>query len=337
VLGGFRMDNRWSFGGYGTRYALVPWLCASADEQASAMARMGAAHLFEHGWESNPEGVDRYQLVAIAEELGLPAIGRPMFLVASAELRQQVSQQISDGRLLVIPEHRLRPADETAFENAIHALESEIANAGTHLIIDSSARQQYARSIKALADEIRAEALSGKITWSQGAERAHECRNIVMELVRGQSSPVGRAIAQDMKRKGRTLNELIARKTMEVFGSAADFNRLTPAQKNTVYAAIVDSAGTSRAKVTSVARALSPAGKGLLVLSLALSVYAIATADDKLRAAGHEVVVTGASIGGGLAGGALAGLACGPGAPVCVTLGAFVGGAMAAFGVDLLW
>jgi hypothetical protein len=33
----------------------------------------------------------------------------------------------------------------------------------------------------------------------------------------------------------------------------------------------------------------------------------------------------------------LAGLACGPGAPVCVTIGAFVGGAAAAFGVDLFW
>jgi hypothetical protein len=30
-------------------------------------------------------------------------------------------------------------------------------------------------------------------------------------------------------------------------------------------------------------------------------------------------------------------LACGPGAPVCVTVGAFVGGALAAFGVSLLW
>ncbi|WP_323002029.1 hypothetical protein [Denitromonas sp.] len=28
---------------------------------------------------------------------------------------------------------------------------------------------------------------------------------------------------------------------------------------------------------------------------------------------------------------------CGPGAPVCVTVGAFVGGALAAFGVSFVW
>jgi len=51
----------------------------------------------------------------------------------------------------------------------------------------------------------------------------------------------------------------------------------------------------------------------------------------------NHLAVTGAGIAGGIAGGALAGLACGPGAPVCVTVGVFVGGALAAFGVDFFW
>ena len=63
----------------------------------------------------------------------------------------------------------------------------------------------------------------------------------------------------------------------------------------------------------------------------------MATADDKVDATKRELTVTGAGIGGGIAGGALAGLACGPGAPVCVVVGAFVGGALAAFGVDYFW
>lgn len=54
------------------------------------------------------------------------------------------------------------------------------------------------------------------------------------------------------------------------------------------------------------------------------------------QAYSKEIVITGAGIGG-IAGGALAGLACGPGAPVCVTVGAFVGGALAAFGVSITW
>ena len=84
-------------------------------------------------------------------------------------------------------------------------------------------------------------------------------------------------------------------------------------------------------------RNLSRAGRGLLVVSIALSVYSVASAEDKAGAARRELAATGAGIGGGIAGGALAGLACGPGAPVCVTVGAFVGGALAAFGVDFFW
>jgi len=37
----------------------------------------------------------------------------------------------------------------------------------------------------------------------------------------------------------------------------------------------------------------------------------------------------------GAAGGAAAGLICGPGAPACVTVGAFVGGTLGALGMDL--
>lgn len=82
---------------------------------------------------------------------------------------------------------------------------------------------------------------------------------------------------------------------------------------------------------------LSYAGRGLIVISLAISAYNIATSTDKVSAAGKELLSISASIGGGIAGGAIAGLACGPGAPVCVTIGAFVGGALAAFGVHSLW
>ena len=63
----------------------------------------------------------------------------------------------------------------------------------------------------------------------------------------------------------------------------------------------------------------------------------IATAEDEVAAAEEEAAVTGAGIAGGIAGGALAGLSCGPGAPVCVGIGAFVGAALAASGVSLMF
>jgi len=50
----------------------------------------------------------------------------------------------------------------------------------------------------------------------------------------------------------------------------------------------------------------------LLVVSIALSVYTVATAEDKVDAAGREVAVTSAGIAGGIAGGASLALPVGP-------------------------
>jgi hypothetical protein len=225
-------------------------------------------------------------------------------------------------------------SDRAAFDSAVRAMEADVANIAVHLSIDGEARLAYSMQIRAMADEIRARASSGKITWAQAAEEANGVRNSVMEIVRARSTPVGRAMAEALKREGRTLNELIARKTLQLHGPNAVFERLTVAQQNAVYAEIVKAAGKSNPQVTSSMRMASRAGRTLIVISIAVSVYNVAQADDKVAAAGREVAVTGAGIAGGMAGGALAGLACGPGAPVCVTIGAFVGGALAAFGVD---
>lgn len=226
-------------------------------------------------------------------------------------------------------------SDRHYFESTIKAMESELANAGAHLSIDATARLHYSQQIKAMADELRNQVINGRLTWRQAAEEAQQTRNVIMELLRGRSTPVGRAFAERLKPEGRTLNQLVAKKAVQLFGDGADFAKLLPAQQDAVYAAIVKSAGKSDPAVNALMRRASRAGRGLLILSLGVSVYNVATAEDKLAAAGHEALVTGAGFAGGVAGGALAGLACGPGAPVCVTVGAFIGGALAAFGVDL--
>jgi hypothetical protein len=230
-----------------------------------------------------------------------------------------------------------RGNDRTIFESTIQGLETEIANVGVHMTIDASARQAYTRQIRQMANELRVHASSGNITWKKAATQAQEMRNNVMEIIRGRSTPVGRAIAESLKREGKNLNQLIARKTQQLFGINTDFNRLSPSKQNQVYAEIVKSAGRSNPKVTLMMRRASRAGRGLIVLSIALSVYTVATAEDKLGATQRELAVTGSGIAGGIAGGAAAGLVCGPGAPVCVTVGAFIGGALAAFGVDYFW
>ena len=230
-----------------------------------------------------------------------------------------------------------RTDDRDLFEATIRALQGDVTNAGAHLIIDAQVRRLYAEQIRAMAEAMRAEVERGRLTWYQAATQAQETRNVIMELMRRRSTPVGRAEAERLKKTGKTLNELIAGKTYELHGSGATFEKLTAYQKDQVYAEIVKSSGHSRPNLTARMSKLAVAGRGLIVLSLAVSVYNVANADDKVGVVKKEAAVNGAGIAGGIAGGALAGLACGPGAPACVVIGAFAGGALAAFGVDWFW
>jgi hypothetical protein len=225
--------------------------------------------------------------------------------------------------------------DKKLFEHSIKALESQIANAGAHITIDSSTRLAYAREIRLMAKQLEAQALAGKITWGDAAKQAQETRNVIMEIFRRQSTPVGRAMAQKFKVTGYSLNELVARHASLNYGNNVVFNNLSSIKKDRVYASIVKSAGKSNPKISAALARFSHVGRALIVISLGISAYNIATSTDKLLTTKKEVLFTGAGIGGGIAGGALAGLACGPAAPVCVTMGAFVGGALAAFGVGI--
>lgn len=225
----------------------------------------------------------------------------------------------------------------SSFDSALRSLEAEIANAGTHLVVDGEVRSTYAKLVRGMADDLTAQVKAGRLTWAQAAEQANASRNAIMDVIRGRSTPIGRAMAERIKAQGLTLNDLIARKTIQLFGNDANFPLLSAAQQNRVFAEIVDSAGKSNPRVTANLAKLNRFGRGLLIVSIGLSAYTVAVSDDKLVTARREVAVTGGGIAGGIAGGAFAGLVCGPGAPVCVTVGAFVGGALVAFGVDWLW
>ena len=228
-------------------------------------------------------------------------------------------------------------SDEETFENAIKSLEATTSSIGMHLEIDSTSRRMYAREIKAMSDNLRRDVARGKLTWAQAAEQAQVTRNVVMQLTRSKTKPVAREFAQSKKAEGYNLNAIKKKKTSKLFGKNAVFAKLTPSKQNRVFAEVVASAGRSQPGITRDMLRLSYLGRGLILLSLALSTYNVLTARDKSTAIKRELITTGAGIGGGIAAGALAGLACGPGAPVCVTIGAFVGGALAAFGAGFIW
>jgi hypothetical protein len=227
--------------------------------------------------------------------------------------------------------------EEEFFEHTIKSLESQITNVGAHLTIDTQARLLYIQEIKRMSDRLRASAAAGRITWAAAAREAQQTRNLIMGVIRARGTPVGRAFAETLKLKGYSLNQLIAAKTIELHGENAVFSRLSNTKQNGIYASIVTSAGRSNRHVTRAMAGLAYAGRGALFVSVALSVYHVASSTNRVAAFQKELAVNGASVAGGIVGGAVAGLACGPGAPICVTVGAFVGGALAAFGASYSW
>lgn len=227
--------------------------------------------------------------------------------------------------------------DEALFESTMKSLQAQISNVAAHITIDTRARRLYNQEIKRMADRLRADAIASRLTWASAARQAQETRNLIMGVIRARSTPVGRAFAESLKLKGYSLNQLIALKTIALHGEQTIFSRLSNTKQNAIYASIVSSAGKSNIHVTRAMTSLTYAGRGVLFLAIALSTYEIATSSNKVAVLQKELAINGASIAGGIAGGALAGLACGPAAPVCVTVGAFVGGALAAFGTAYVW
>lgn len=136
-----------------------------------------------------------------------------------------------------------------------------------------------------------------------------------------------------MKKTGFTFDKLTTKYASKIFGT--NFSNLSPSQKNLVYLEIIDSSGRPSPPVTLAAKRYTTLGRGLIIVTIGFAVYNIASAEDKITATAREGLVIGGGFSGGAGGGALAGLACGPGSPVCVTVGVFIGGALGALGVEI--
>jgi hypothetical protein len=220
-------------------------------------------------------------------------------------------------------------------ESALALLKSEAINFGYRFIHDGAVRRDYIAKTEALAQTIRREVGAGRLTFGEAAQEANKLRNALLEASRLNSSDLGRAIAQAAKGTGLTLPDLEKYYAQKLLKKS--FDTLSQAEKNRVWLEIVEASGRQRPSFNVKAVRLARVGRGFIVFSTALAVYNVATADDK----GLQVVKEGATAGvgvlGAMGGGALAGLACGPGAPVCVAVGIFAGGALAALGADSLF
>jgi hypothetical protein len=218
-------------------------------------------------------------------------------------------------------------------EDALLEFETAARNFGLRGIRDAPTRLRYNASIEEMSRKVLQTVTDGLATPEEAAHFARGLRNDIMDAMRAQSSDVGRAVAERMKLRGKTLEELVQKAASELFKK--DFTLLSAAERDAVYLEVVKSAGRARPSATANALLFGRLGKGFLVLSIGVAIYDIATAQDKVKATVKEGTSAGAGILGGMAGGAAAGLVCGPGAPVCVTVGVFVGGALGALGADI--
>ena len=225
--------------------------------------------------------------------------------------------------------------DDQRLRDALRQLEVQTTSFGLRCIKDASVRREYQRGAIAVRDEILAAVRSGRMTAAEGAARASELRNAVMELARLRTSDLGLAFAKDMKPGGLDLGQLTERYALDRFKRSA--SQLTNAERATVMEMIIESAGRTNADVNRAMVLAGRAGRGLILVSVGIAIYNISTSDDPGRAAVREGTVAGAGLLGSLAGGAAAGLVCGPGAPVCSAIGVAIGGFLFAFGTDAAW
>ena len=213
-------------------------------------------------------------------------------------------------------------------------VESTAAVFSTRLINDARVRVDYQNLIKSMSKEMMSNFEKGLITEKEAARLASDARNTILEAQRLKTSDFGNALAEWQKKSGKTLLELQDLKAQNLFGKT--FGELDEAQQKQLWLSIVKSAGKDNAFWSKFAKWGGRAGKAFVVVTVAIAVWNIAQAENKVDATLKE----GSAIGGAFAGAAIGGWAgalCGPGAVICVPLGIFIGGIIGAFAGESLY
>ncbi|MBU2708800.1 hypothetical protein KCM76_22595 [Zooshikella marina] len=220
-----------------------------------------------------------------------------------------------------------------ALEVSLAALEGQAAAFGLHGISDSKLRHEYNAKTKAFVNELRQQVKYKQITIKQAAEIAHQSRNMVMDGLRAKTSPIVLSYLQKYKKDGLTLEFLQNRYAQKHYKKP--FADLSKPLKQKVWTKIIASSRRPNAKFNALGIQLGYAGKAFWVLSVGIGVHQVASADNKVKAVGNVAATTGGGILGSMAGGAVAGLACGPGALVCSGALVIIFGIAGSVGADI--
>jgi hypothetical protein len=172
-------------------------------------------------------------------------------------------------------------SDRSAAEEALHDLEAEAFVFSSRFIQDAGVRHRYVASVRQFTDDLRRKMDARELTPREAAEQANVVRNHLLDVARLRSSDIGRATAEKIKPQGLTLEALLERYAQRTYQRA--FAALSEAERDTVYLKIVEAPGRPNMDVTATALRLGRLGRGLMVLSLAIAVYDVATAKDRSR------------------------------------------------------
>jgi len=206
----------------------------------------------------------------------------------------------------------------------------------------------YVRPAEDLARRILADVNAGRISPAVGRDMAVAGRNQALHDTRSRLSPGGRSFSRAMKEEGKTVSELINRYSrrlidqhpdirsrygLDAIDASSDAYRIRYNQvlreigeSSEVSTEIIRAAGRPNRIITGVARVNRILGPVGTAVSLAISGYEIYDAPEGqrmhviARETGGFAGGTLGAIGGGMVGGWVASLACGPAAPVCALI-----------------
>lgn len=222
--------------------------------------------------------------------------------------------------------------DTQAVNIAVSTLQTEGLLFANRFIKDATVRQNYIRLTTQASVEMRQKIALKQLTPAQAAAQANLMRNEIMVRARATSSDIGLAKAQKLKATPKSVEDLAQHYAQKKY--QVPFAQLPQAKRDAVFLEIVDSSGRPNAQVNAKVASTLRYARVLGVATAGVALYNVAQAENKPKAVAREGAVLGTGFASGAAGGAAAGLLCGPGAPICVTLGVLVGGALGAIGAD---
>jgi hypothetical protein len=115
------------------------------------------------------------------------------------------------------------------------------------------------------------------------------------------------------------------------------FDRLTKGEQSQVRLEIIESSMPAEAKSPTLSGKWGKIGKCLLIVGVAISIYKIATAEDKLKQASREAVGFAGGLAAGAAVGAVVSDLAPPAAPIIIPLSALIGAILGALGADYVF